>query len=409
MHIAIYLSNQQDRGKLIHAICKEDLLAQWLDLTGKKLAVFSKITLNHYLNEEYRHDRFVLTGFAEKRLADMSEGEQKRQLLTMLLSQKPDVLVVDDVFDSFDVATQQEIASLLAGLAKQLVVVQLMSRYCDKLAFITHVLQLQEKQLIPFQMAAGFNEERCLPPIPEPFELPPDFPNPLIKLDKVSVNFAEKPVLHEISWIVNKGEFWQLKGPNGSGKSTLLRMISGDNPKGFGQNLYLFGRKKGSGESVWEIKKQIGYFTSSMTLNFSRSETVQNMLISGFFDSVGLYQLPHPKHVQLAQQWLALLGMESLANKPFEQLSLGQQRLLLAARAMVKHPPVLILDEPTAGLDDEHVALLLRLVNHMANNNTSAIIYVSHRDEIGLNPQHILQLQPSKQGSIAIISDGKAA
>jgi len=196
----------------------------------------------------------------------------------------------------------------------------------------------------------------------------------LVKFEDVSVDFVGKPILAHINWTINKGDFWQLIGPNGSGKSTLLNMITGDSHKGYGQNLTLFGNRKGSGESVWDIKKRIGYFTPSMTDKFKGNHNLENMLISGLYDSVGLYEL-----------------------------SSGEKRLLMVARAMIKHPPLLILDEPTAGLDDSNANLFMALVNKIASETESAIIYVSHRTETDLKPQFIYQLIANENGSVGKI------
>jgi molybdate transport system ATP-binding protein len=177
-------------------------------------------------------------------------------------------------------------------------------------------------------------------------------------------------------------------------------MITGDNPKGYGQNLTLFGIKKGSGESVWTIKENIGYVTPSMTDLFSTRHTLEQMLISGFYDSIGLYVYPTDSEVRTAKSWLKLIGMENLTDKLFCMLSAGQQRMALVVRAMIKHPPLLILDEPIAGLDDYHSLLVVSLINKIAEESNTAILYVSHQDEEGLFPQKIFELIPTENGSI---------
>ena len=194
-----------------------------------------------------------------------------------------------------------------------------------------------------------------------------------------------------------------MAGPNGSGKSTLLALITGDSAKGYGQNLLLFGVRKGSGESVWEIKKKIGYFTPIMSSQFERQDSIEQMIVSGFFDSVGLYIQPSDRQIQLAREWLVVIGMTSQKNKPFRFLSVGQQRMVLVARAMVKHPPLLILDEPCAGLDDEMAAIFTTLIHTIAAETNTAILYVSHKDEAGLMPDKVFQLSPSAGGSIGSI------
>jgi len=192
-------------------------------------------------------------------------------------------------------------------------------------------------------------------------------------------------------------------GPNGTGKSTLLSLISGDNPKGYGQELYLFGRKKGSGETVWDIKRNIGYFNSSIILHFTRLDSIEKMIVSGFNDSIGLYLVPSDQQLRLAGEWLRFIGLYELKNKPIQFLPLAQQRMVLIARAMVKHPPLVILDEPTASLDDAGAALVIQMIKQIAVESSSAILYVSHSKEAGLDPEKILELHPSPSGSFGVI------
>jgi len=221
----------------------------------------------------------------------------------------------------------------------------------------------------------------------------------LIQLKNVTVNFGNKTVLQKINWTIKKREFWQLVGKNGSGKTTLLSMITGDNPKGYGQELFLFGKKKGSGESIWDIKKNIGYFTPSMTDKFTGYHTIENMLISGLNDSIGLYITPTEAQLRVAKQWLQLINLWEKKETQFNDLSMGQKRLVMTTRAMIKHPLLLILDEPTAGLDDASAKLLVELVNKIARESDTATIFVSHRKEPGLNPDLIYELEMSERGS----------
>jgi len=163
--------------------------------------------------------------------------------------------------------------------------------------------------------------------------------------------------------------------------------------------MVLFGRKKGSGETIWDIKKQIGYFTPAMTLQFTHEDSVENMIISGLVDSVGLYTKPTDLQRRIANAWLQVLG-PGFRDKAFNSLSFGQQRILLVVRAMVKHPPLLILDEPTVGLDDENAQLFINLISAIASQRKVTIIYVSHRMEPALKPDHIFALEPTSEGSI---------
>ena len=177
-------------------------------------------------------------------------------------------------------------------------------------------------------------------------------------------------------------------------------MITGDNVKGYGQELFIFGRKKGSGETVWEIKNKVGYLTPAMTDLFSTRHTLEQMIISGYVDSIGLYTIPSDMQKRAAHEWLQLLSMERKANKLFSDLSSGEQRMALIARAMVKHPPLLILDEPLAGLDDHNANKVIQLINKIAAESESAILYVSHQTEKELTPQKVFELEKTENGSI---------
>jgi molybdate transport system ATP-binding protein len=165
-------------------------------------------------------------------------------------------------------------------------------------------------------------------------------------------------------------------------------------------DMTLFGMKKGSGETVWDIKKHIGFYTSEMLRGFKRRDTIESMIISGFVDSIGLYSYPTDRQISTAHQWLSLLNMLHIKDKSFQFLSNGHKRLVLIARAMVKHPPLLILDEPTNGLDDADAKLFSELVNKIAQESETAIIYVSHRKEDFIKPDFIFELTPNPKGSV---------
>ncbi|MFV3243422.1 ATP-binding cassette domain-containing protein, partial [Klebsiella pneumoniae] len=174
---------------------------------------------------------------------------------------------------------------------------------------------------------------------------------PRIVLNDGVVSYNDRPVINHLSWTVNPGEHWQIVGPNGAGKSTLLSLVTGDHPQGYSNDLTLFGRRRGSGETIWDIKKHIGYVSSSLHLDYRVSTNVRNVILSGYFDSIGIYQAVSDKQHKLVQQWLDILGIDKrTADAPFHSLSWGQQRLALIVRALVKHPTLLILDEPLQGL-----------------------------------------------------------
>lgn len=397
-HIAIYISNNDDKGQLIECIVSGEIIAHYINL---KPAIFSELTLNSFIEEEMRHGHFDVYTDTKNSLEKSSEGERKKALLNHLIGTNPDYLIADNVFGNLDIKSQQTIEKKLRHLSKTTSIIQITNRRNDILNFIGETYQLRGKEVVPFKNRyVQKNKKSFVEALPPPYNPIATKYDSLVKFNKVSVVYGERTIIKDICWEIKRGEFWQLVGPNGSGKSTILSLITGDNPKAYLQDITLFGVKKGSGESIWDIKKKIGYFSSELMRGFMRADSIKNMILSGFYDSIGLYKFPTDRQILLAHQWIQLLGMYSIKDSSFLDLSIGHKRLVLIARAMVKHPPLLILDEPTNGLDDNDVALFSELINKIASESETAILYVSHRKEAGvLNPDFVYQLTPHKKGS----------
>lgn len=373
----------------------------------KEGAVFSEKSLNKFIDEEVRHGDFNVIASTKNSLLHSSEGERKKALLNHLISQKPEYLIVDNVYGNLDAKTQKEIEENLTDLSTKIPIVQITKRKKEVLPFIDEVYCYQDEAFILLQnndTSIKTETNDFAHKLPLPYKPITNQFNPLVKFSNVTVAYGDRTIIKGINWEIKSGEYWQLIGPNGSGKSTLLSLISGDNPKAYNQDIILFGIKKGSGESVWDIKKKIGYFSSEFLRGFERLHSIENMIISGFFDSIGLYKIPSDRQVILAKEWLHVLGMYGIKNKPFLSLSKGHQRLVLIARAMVKHPPLLILDEPTNGLDDSDAELFSKLVNKIASESNTAILYVSHRKEESLlEPDSVYELISNETGSVGKI------
>ena len=410
--IGLYLSNASNKNMILEQIISNKYLKDYINLKSLKGLLHSTLTINRFIEEEIRHDKFPIYTSENKSLGSMSSGQQKKALLDYLILQKPDYIILDDVYSNIDKATQESITNTLSQLAETTLLIQLFFRKRDMLPCIRTVYSVdKDNTIIDMQDAEEFmtkqtvsSTNQLILEFPQGYDETHTDINPLVQLNSVSVEYIEKPVLNKISWTIQKGEFWQLVGPNGSGKSTLLSIIIGDNPRGYGQNMVLFGKKKGSGESIWDIKRQIGYFTPAMILQFTRDDTVENMIISGLMDSVGLYCKPTDIQRGIANRWISMLG-SAYRNKSFQSLSIGQQRMVMVARALVKHPPLLILDEPTIELDDENSRLFIDMINAIAKEKKIAILYVSHRDEPGLKPDMIYELIPGKNGSTGLIKN----
>ena len=363
--------------------------------------LFSDIAIANYIEQEYRYETSESIKNTNRKLNTFSSGERKKAYLEYCLAQKPDFLIIDNPLDHLDQASRKDLIVFLENLSESVILVQLINRSVDQLEFIENKAFINDN----FYALAEINEDKKSDFILNKIAIPSainkleESETELIKFEKVSVSYEDRKIINSISWTINKGEFWQLVGPNGSGKSTLLSMITGDNQKAYGQNIYLFGKKKGSGETIWDIKKKIGIYTTSMTDLFQKRETVENMILSGYFDSIGLYIEPTSFQRQAVAKWLGVINMLSLKNKYFNHISIGQQRIVLIIRAIIKQPQLVILDEPFEGLDDKNVELLGQLINILKQETAMTLLFVSHRIEPILKPNLVYELIPSSNGS----------
>jgi len=228
--------------------------------------------------------------------------------------------------------------------------------------------------------------------------------NNIIKMVNVNISYGCKKVLNSFNWTVKKGENWKIIGPNGAGKSTILNLISGDNLQTYSNEVYLFGIRRGSGESIWDIKKKIGFVSSEFQLHYRESIQAIKVVLSGFFDTIGYYKPSSKKQWFEASKCLELLGINDLAKHNFNRLSFGQQRLILIARAMVKSPSLLILDEPCQGLDFSNRNHILELVDKIAKTSNTQILYVTHVPTDQLQCiHHELRFELIKEGTFKTI------
>jgi molybdate transport system ATP-binding protein len=402
-HHAIFLSNTFNKQNFIQQLLDKKATGLFASFNSSDAVLFSVYTVQQFLLEEDIHGYSGIESTRKQTLRSMSSGEQKKVLLQHLLSLKPGVLILDNVFDNLDTAAQASFKEELELAAAHTLLIQLTHRKRDLLPFIENRLTVSAGEFVPLKGNTDDEIHVDDAPVPSPLHHYKLSTTELVRFTDVHVSYDGRQVLQQINWSINAGEFWQLKGPNGSGKTTLLTMITGDNVKGYGQQLYIFGRKKGTGESVWDIKDKIGYLTPAMTDLFSTRHTLLQMIVSGFVDSIGLYTIPSDMQLRSAFEWLQLLQLQHKANTAFPKLTQGEQRLALVARAMVKHPPLLILDEPLMGLDDTNTEKIIRLINKLAAETSTAVLYVSHQTEKGLQPQKVFELLKTENGSIGAI------
>ena len=405
-HWDILLSNLVNKKAFIDRLLSGNAKGELAVFNNQKGILFSDIAIEKFIEKEYQYDSVEASPDSHRQLRTFSSGERKKEFLKYCINQKPDFIIFDNPFDHLDQASRVILAESLQDLSNIISIIQIVNRVVDVLQFVPNKAQIKDNsfELYPISKVEDHHFKTLnTAAIPKAIEPHSFHESVLIKMENVSVSYDDRKILDNISWTIKQGEFWQLIGPNGSGKSTILSLITGDNPKGFGQDLYLFGRKKGTGESVWDIKKQIGIFTTSMTDLFQKSHTLEEMILSGFFDSIGLYIEPTTHQKQIVSQWLEVIEMTHLRKKRFIDLSIGQQRVGLIVRAVLKHPPLLILDEHVEGLDDENLDMVIQLINTIKQETNVSILYVSHRIESGLAPTSVFELLPASTGSIGKI------
>ena len=403
-HWNILLSNQINKKDFIESILSGKANAELAPFKTLKGILFSDLAIDHFIQKEFQYLELTAVD-SNRKLSTFSSGQRKKKFLKYCIDQNPDYIIFDNPMDHLDQSSRLELAKSLEEMAAKIKIIQLVNRAADLLPFISNNRQINSDAFLLENITYEAHENKIITQagIPHPAHTIDYNHKVLIQMNNVSVRYEERPIVKNINWTIQQGEFWQLIGPNGSGKSTLLSLINGDSPKGYGQDLHLFGRKKGSGESVWDIKKNIGYFATNMTSLFQRNHTLEQMILSGFFDSIGLYDLPTTLQKKIADQWLELIGMKHLKNQMFKRLSVGQQRVAMIVRSVLKHPPLVILDEPVEGLDDENVAMVCQLINLLKQESNMTIVYVSHRIEPNLAPNSIFELIPSSEGSIGVI------
>jgi molybdate transport system ATP-binding protein len=295
--------------------------------------------------------RLGLLPLKGRHLSQLSSGEFRKLRIAAALAQKPAELLLRNPYAGLDAASRHALKELLSGLEG--------------------VKVLEDAPAPPAPM----------PQLPQGPWLDPDAPELLASLRGLHVAYGGKPVFEGLDWELRRGERWRLAGPNGSGKSTLLALLQGDHPQAYSNDFTLFGRRRGEGESIWEIKSRIGSLSPELHAHFPKELSLEQSLLSGFFESMGLFRRPSQAQQDAARAWLEAFGLSSAAGEPFGSLPLGAQRLALLGRALVKRPALLLLDEPCQGLEASFRAQILSCLSKIAASREGAMLCVSHLDE----------------------------
>lgn len=315
--------------------------------------------------QEHIYDLFNLRPLLDKYIILLSSGELRKYKLASSLFTAPKVLIMENPFIGLDATTRDQLKALMASLAKDqgLQIILVLAKSDEIPDFITHIVEVKDMKVLP-----KVNRE--------------NYPlNEVIRFNNVSIRYGARTILKDLNWTVRQGEHWSLSGQNGSGKSTLLSLVCADNPQSYACDISLFGHKRGSGESIWDIKRHIGYVSPEMHRSYKQNIPAIQIVASGLKDTIGLYVRPNEAEKEQCHKWLNIFGIGHLADRKFLEMSSGEQRLVLLARAFVKEPDLLILDEPLHGLDLDNRSMVKRLVDEYCQNPAVTLIFVTHYQE----------------------------
>ena len=357
--------------------------------------------VSQFLKNNTFSQMFHLDELADKYIISLSSGELRKFQMAKALATNPRILILDNPFIGLDAQTRKDFRNLLETLTREanMLVILVLSKRDDIPDFITHVLPVEGLRLLPKMRLEEYRKQYAGIPRPELSEeikdwianLPvrelkesdfyPHNGGEILRFRDVSIRYGERTILQPLNWTVHEGERWALSGPNGSGKSTLLSLVCADNPQAYACNIELFGHRRGTGESIWQIKKHIGYVSPEMHRAYLKDIPSIDVVASGLSDSVGLYVRPKPEQKQTCLDWMRVFGVDGVADRSFLQLSSGEQRLCLLSRAFVKDPELLILDEPLHGLDDRNRSLVRQIIKQFCLRKHKTLVMVTHYQE----------------------------
>lgn len=320
---------------------------------------------------------FAIDALLDKLLVMLSSGELRRLQIVKALLTAPRVLIMDNPFIGLDAATRTLLTDLLQLLIAErgLQLILVVSREEDVPDFVTRVVRTPSQ---PPPLWGGLAAIAELSPHRGGDAQGAEG---VCSLRDVTLRYGERTIFENLNWEVRRGERWALHGRNGSGKSALLGLVCADNPQSYACDISLFGRRRGTGESIWDIKRRIGYVSPEMHRAYLKDLPAIDIVASGLHDSIGLYVRPRPEHIGTCKRWMRVFGIEELAERTFLKLSSGEQRLVLLARAFVKDPELLILDEPLHGLDTERREMVRHIIDDFCSRPEKTLIMVTHYPE----------------------------
>lgn len=377
------------------------------DKLDEAYALAGEDTPTRQAMKEHLYDIFNMRQLLDKHIILLSSGELRKLKLTETLFSHPRVLIMDNPFIGLDAKTRDQLRDLFATIAREetLQIILVLSKTDDIPPFITHVVEVKDMKVGPKQTREEYVAAHQIQPahvlcqdkakaiVDLPYNNKEYNTPEVANLHNVCIQYGERTILKNLNWQVLNGERWALGGQNGSGKSTLLSLICADNPQSYACDISLFGIPRGTGESIWDIKKHIGYVSPEMHRAYQKDLPAIRIVASGLKDSVGLYVKPTGQELDICRFWMSVFGLEGKEDTTFLKLSSGEQRLVLLARAFVKDPELLILDEPLHGLDNTNRRLVKDVTETFVKRDNKTLIMVTHyQEELPACIDHKLEL-----------------
>ena len=375
----------------------------------------------------------------DRGLKYMSTGEIRRTLLARALISRKQLLILSDPFAGLDVQSRTILLDFFNNIAKNAgkdktlpYIILGMERWHEIPDAITNVIEFKDKKInfcgtrkeyekLVAQRSKEHNaisqekKNAFADQLDDTLKNTEVLQNEssesaeetLIQMKNVNVGWSDHRVLVDLNWTLKKGEHWLVRGPNGSGKTTFLELITGDNKQVYCNDIHIFGIKRGSGETIWDIKKHLGIVSYRLHVEYRMvgGTSLKDVIVSGFRDSIGLYEAATDVETDAAKKWLKLGGFEGRETETFGNLSYGEQRAVLILRSAVKCPKILILDEPCHGLDEQYREKILQLMELIASGGTTTLLHVTHDpSEVLPCEKHILELHPGENPMYKIIT-----
>ncbi|QXV64909.1 ATP-binding cassette domain-containing protein [Mucilaginibacter sp. 21P] len=349
-----------------------------------------------------------LNHLADKEIIKLSNGETKRLMIAAALVKNPLILLLDNPLTGLDVDTRAYFNRLFEEIVASGIHLIMATSPKEIPSVITNVLimadgiaeqQMTKKAFEAEYVGVELEPEVQTKALTDLISLFKDIHqyDKVVDMKNIHISYGDKVILDNINWQIKTADRWALLGANGAGKSTLLSLINGDNPQAYANDIVLFDRKRGTGESIWDIKSKIGFVSPELYQYFPADSSCLKVIESGFYDTLGLFRPSIKSRADLVLEWMKALEIEKYSRSLLKNIPASAQRLCLLARALIKNPALLIFDEPCQGLDEHQQRHFKAVVDAICDNSNVTLIYVTHyQHEIPDSVSKVLKLDKGK-------------